>query len=123
MRFRRETNFFGPHSLLPFASQGQLSAIWKESVTGKHRNERFRPGYAVVRIDEYDIPGIPKNQLITVKEVWLSREQADAEVAGLNAGNADKSYRYLTYSPKASAKPDLRASPSDVPGWHASPFA
>jgi hypothetical protein len=69
----------------------------KDGVTGKHRNERFRPGYAVVRIDEYDIPGIPKDQLITVKEVWLSQEQADAEVARLNAVNADKSCRYLAY--------------------------
>jgi len=72
----------------------------KATVTGKHRNERFRPGYAVVRIDEYDIPGIPKDQLITVKEVWLSQEQADAEVARLNAVNAEKSCRYLTYYAK-----------------------
>jgi hypothetical protein len=60
---------------------------------GKHRHERFRPGYAVVRIDDYDIPDVPKDELITVKEVWSSQEQADAEVARLNAINADKSCR------------------------------
>lgn len=69
-------------------------------MTGKHRHERFRPGYAVVRIDEYDIPGIPKDHLVTVKEVWLSQEQADAEVERLNTVNADKSCRYLTYHVK-----------------------
>jgi hypothetical protein len=70
------------------------------ATVGKHRHERFRPGYAVVRIDEYDIPGIPKDQLITVKEVWSSQEQADAEVARLNAINADKSCRYFTFYAK-----------------------
>jgi hypothetical protein len=63
---------------------------------GKHRHERFRPGWAVLRIDEYDIPGIPKDQLVTVKEVWLSEEQADAEVARLNEINGDKSTHYFS---------------------------
>lgn len=53
-----------------------------------------------MRIDEFDIPGIPKDQLITVKEIWLSQEQADAEVARLNAINADKSCRHLTHYAK-----------------------
>jgi hypothetical protein len=64
---------------------------------GRHRHERFRPGWAVVRIDEYDIAGIPKDQLVTVKEIWLSEEQADAEVARLNEINGDKSHRYFSY--------------------------
>ena len=62
----------------------------------KHRNERFRPGFAVVRIDGYDVPGIPKEQLVTVKEVWSTQEQADAEVARLNALHADETIRYFT---------------------------
>lgn len=67
---------------------------------GKHRNERFRPGYAVFRIDEYDIAGIPKEQLVTIKEVWSSQEQAEAEVARLNAIKADKGCRYFALQPK-----------------------
>ncbi len=54
----------------------------------------------MVRIDEYDIPGIPKDHLVTVKEVWWSKEQADAEAVRLNAVNADKSVRYFTYYAK-----------------------
>jgi hypothetical protein len=42
---------------------------------GKHRHERFRPGYAVVRIDDYDIPGIPKDQLVTVKAFYAKVER------------------------------------------------
>ncbi len=53
--------------LLP--QSGSLGCGTKPGV-GKHRHERFRPAYAVVRIDEYDIPGIPKDHLVTVKEVW-----------------------------------------------------
>jgi hypothetical protein len=64
-------------------------------VVSKHRHERFRPAYAVVRIDGYDIAGVPKESLITVKEVWLSPEQAESEVVRLNALNADKSAHYF----------------------------
>ena len=64
---------------------------------GKHRHEHFRPGWAVLRIDGYDSPGIPKEQHVTVKEIWLSEEQADAEVARLNEINGDKSYRYFSF--------------------------
>jgi hypothetical protein len=74
---------------------------YESSRVGKHRHERFRPGYAVVRIDEYDIPGIPEDGLITVKEAWSSKEQADAEVARLNAINADKSCRYFAFYTRA----------------------
>jgi hypothetical protein len=48
-----------------------------------------------VRIDDYDIAGIPKESLITVKEVWLSLEQAKSEVARLNALNAEEGAHYF----------------------------
>ena len=38
-----------------------------------------------VRIDNYDAPGSPKESDITVKEVWLTEEQAASEVERLNA--------------------------------------
>jgi hypothetical protein len=51
----------------------------------KHRSERFREAWAVVRIDNYDVPGSPKEQDVTVKEVWRTQEQAEREVERLNA--------------------------------------
>ena len=50
----------------------------------KHRHERFREAWAVVRIDDYDVPGSPKENDVYVKEVWLTREQAEREVDRLN---------------------------------------
>jgi hypothetical protein len=61
----------------------------------KHRWERFRPTYALVRLDECDIPEIPRESLITVKEVWLSADRAEAEVARLNELSSDKSAHYF----------------------------
>ncbi len=53
-----------------------------------------------MRIDEFHGPGSPKDEVIRVKEVWLSQEQADAEAARLNAINGDKGCRYVTYYAK-----------------------
>ena len=59
----------------------------------------FRPADAVVRIDGYLDAGIPKESLITVKEVWLAREEAENEVARLNALNADEgTYYFVQYT-------------------------
>jgi hypothetical protein len=54
---------------------------------GKHRHERFREGFAVVRIDDYDLPERAKEELVTIKEIWLTAKQAEAEAARLNALN------------------------------------
>jgi hypothetical protein len=62
---------------------------------GKHRHERFRPAFPVVRIDGDDNPEIPRESLITVKEVWLSADRAEAEVARLKELNSDKRIRYF----------------------------
>jgi hypothetical protein len=66
---------------------------------GKHRQERFRDAYAVVRIDGFHDPGAPDQFVVTVKEVWLSQEQADREVERLNAlvreRHGDDSIRYF----------------------------
>ena len=61
----------------------------------KHRHEQFRPAYAVVRIDGDLGAEIPAESLITVKEIWLSREKAESEVARLNALNANKGTQYF----------------------------
>ena len=62
---------------------------------GKHRHERFRAAFAVIRIDDYDLSEIAKESLIKVTAVWLSADQAEAEVARLNELNSDKSARYF----------------------------
>jgi hypothetical protein len=49
---------------------------------------RPRPGFAIVRIDDFpDLPLTAANaeHRITIKEVVGTKEQADAEVARLNA--------------------------------------
>jgi hypothetical protein len=64
----------------------------------KHRHERFRPAWAVVRIEEYlthlELP--PEDQ-VYVKEVWLTQEEAASEAARLNALASDKGSRYVVH--------------------------
>jgi hypothetical protein len=64
---------------------------------GTYRHEGFRSGYVVIRVDDYDLPGLPKEKLIAVKELWWSEEKANAEVARLNALNRPKGARYFAY--------------------------
>ena len=64
---------------------------------GKHRHEKFRSGYVVLRIDDYDFPGVPKEQLITTKELWWSEAKANAEVERLNTVNEGKRARYFAF--------------------------
>ena len=59
----------------------------------KHRYERFRPAWAVVRIDDYLDLDIAPEEKVYVKEVWLAEEDAAAEAARLNALAADKGSR------------------------------
>lgn len=59
-------------------------------MTGKSRYERFRPAFAVVRFDGYQDPGSSPHVLFTVKEVLLSQEEAEAEVARLSAAHAER---------------------------------
>jgi hypothetical protein len=61
----------------------------------KHRHERFRPGFAVVRLDEHHIAGTPREELVYIKEVLLSEDAVVAEVARLNALNGDKGSLYF----------------------------
>ena len=60
----------------------------------KHRHERFRPAWAVVRIDDYlaDLNIAPEDK-VYVKEVWLTEDEAAAEAARLNDIVADKRSR------------------------------
>jgi hypothetical protein len=51
--------------------------------------------YVVLRIDDYDLPGVPKEQLITTKELWWSETTANAEVERLNTVNASTGARYF----------------------------
>jgi hypothetical protein len=60
----------------------------------EYRHEGFRSGYVVLRIDDYDVSGVPKEQLISTKELWWSEAKAQAEVERLNAVARD-GYRYL----------------------------
>jgi hypothetical protein len=62
----------------------------------KHRHERFRPAWAVVRIDDY-LAGreIAPEDSVYIKEVWLTADEAAAEAARLNDLAADKGSRYV----------------------------
>jgi hypothetical protein len=46
--------------------------------------------YAIVRIDGFHDLSVPLEETITVKEIVLSIEQAEAEVARLNKLNGSK---------------------------------
>ena len=61
----------------------------------KHRHENFRSGYVVLRIDDYDVPGVPKEQLISTKELSWSEAKAEAEAERLSAVNARTGARYF----------------------------
>jgi hypothetical protein len=63
----------------------------------KHRHERFRPAWAVVRIDDYLDLDIAPEDKVYVKEIWLTEEEAAAEAARLNALSTDKSSRYVVH--------------------------
>jgi hypothetical protein len=64
----------------------------------KHRHERFRPAWAVVRIDDFlDHLELPPEDQVYVKEVWLTEEEAASEAARLNALVADKGSRYVVH--------------------------
>jgi hypothetical protein len=76
---------------------------------GTYRHEGFRSGYVVIRVDDYDLPGIPKEKLIAVKELWWSEEKANAEVARLNALNRPKGARYFAYHCTSSRNPRREA--------------
>lgn len=51
--------------------------------------------YAIVRIDEFYDLSVPLENMITVKEVVWSIEQAEAEVSRLNELNESKRCRYF----------------------------
>ena len=61
----------------------------------KHRHERFRPVWAALRVDDYLDSGLAAEEKVTVKEVWLTEDEADAAVARLNALREDDGSRYL----------------------------
>ena len=63
----------------------------------KHRNERFRPAWAVVRIDDYLHLEIAPEERVYVNEVWLTEAEAASEAARLNALAVDKGSRYVVH--------------------------
>jgi hypothetical protein len=75
-----------------WASLECLDAI--VGLVAKYRHEGFSSGYVVLRIDDYDVSGVPKEQLISTKELWWSEAKARAEVERLNAV-AKPSARYF----------------------------
>jgi hypothetical protein len=68
-------------------------------VTGKNRHKQFGPAFAVVRYDAYLEPVvIEPERLVTVKEVFLTSEEAEAEAERLNALQRDRGVRYFAQS-------------------------
>jgi len=63
----------------------------------KHRHERFRPAWAVVRIDDYRDIDIAPEEKVYIKEVWLTRDEAAAEAARLNGLAENKGARYVVH--------------------------
>ena len=63
-------------------------------MSDKFKNQRNV--YAVIRVDEFkDVPNVPDEHRITVKEIVYDLEFAKAEVERLNHLNADKSCKYF----------------------------
>ncbi len=59
-------------------------------------NPKFDHVYAIIRLDEGALSGItPDMNLIVVKKVVRSQEEAEREVHRLNSLNADKGCRYF----------------------------
>ena len=65
-------------------------------MTGKNRHTLFGPAFAVVRYDAYleSVAPEPEN-LVTVKEVFLTSAEAEAEAERLNALRPDAGSRYF----------------------------
>ncbi len=53
------------------------------------------PVYAIIRIDDFHDSTVTIEDNITVKEVVLTLEEAEAEVARLNQLNGSKACRYF----------------------------
>lgn len=77
----------------------------------KYRHESFRTGYVVLRIDDYDVPGLLKEHLISTKELWSSEAKAHAEVERLNALNAKSGARYMALQVYVEPEPQAPADP------------
>lgn len=56
---------------------------------------RYEHVYAVVRADTFQPDDVPQEERITVKKIVLSQENAEREVARLNALNIDKGVIYF----------------------------
>ena len=76
----------------------------------KYRHKNFRSGYVVLRIDDYDVPGVPKEQLISTKELWWSETKAEAEVERLNTVNARTGARYFALHVYVEPEPPIGTS-------------
>jgi hypothetical protein len=61
------------------------------------RSEQFEDAYAVIRVDLFQmrdkLPDDP-NVYVSVKEIFWTLDEAEAEVERLNRLNADKDSRY-----------------------------
>ena len=59
------------------------------------RSEQFEPAYAVLRFDDFQLGDAGDwSEHVTAKEVWWTLEEAEAEVARLNAIADEYRYRW-----------------------------
>ena len=58
-------------------------------------SREVEPGYAIVRIDEFQSDDVSPEHKITVKRIVWSQEVAEAEVERLNSLNQEKGCRYF----------------------------
>ena len=72
-------------------------------------NAKYDHVYAIIRLDEFLSGTAPDRNLVTVKKVVRSREEAEREVHRLNQLNADKGCQYfyqITRLERESVGPD-----------------
>jgi hypothetical protein len=72
-------------------------------------NAKYDHVYAIIRLDEFLAGAAPDKNLVTVKKVVRSQEEAEREVHRLNKLNADKGCQYfyqITRLEREPAGPD-----------------
>jgi hypothetical protein len=72
-------------------------------------NAKYDHVYAIIRLDEFLSGAAPDRNLITVKKVVRSQEEAEREVHRLNKLNADKGCQYfyqITRLEREPVRPD-----------------
>jgi hypothetical protein len=71
--------------------------------------------YAIVRVDQFHDSAVPLENMITIKEIVWSIEQAEAEVSRLNELNGSKGCKYFWQTTRLIGNEQAEMKKSDQP--------